>query len=131
MGRIRIARGDTGKVLSNACASTEGWSQPFTVARLKTVTGVSYLQSRQLSVREFEWRGTFRFASRYPNATLDNKNELLMLAYREHVFTLFDLEGFQTSVQVVEVPEPKQVDQIKHYACYEVPLVLLREGFAR
>lgn len=128
---IQIAREDTGKVLSDVCAQWTGWAPTYSVATLRTVTGVRYIQSEEVSVVEHECRAKFRFASRYPRSTLDNRQELLLEAYRQAWFILTDLEGFETRVQIVEPPTSSQVSEIKHFACYEVDVVMLREGFSR
>jgi hypothetical protein len=126
---IRISRKDTGKILSDVCSGWSGWQRPFTMPSLFTVTGVRYLQ--KVGVRRYACTATMRFATRYPNSTLNNLEELIDCAHDLTVLRFRDLEGYTYDVQVVEPPESPRNEEIKHISVYEVPIALERTGFVR
>lgn len=132
MARITIARGDTGRVLCDLCSvKGKGWTQDFTIPNLMTLTGVEYFDELQNSVIRHRFEVVMEFASRFSNATLNNKNALLLLARRSHVFRVSDLEGFATLCRVRQISEQGQIQEIGFYPRYRVTASFAREGFSR
>lgn len=130
-----LKRKDNGKVLSDRCISWSGWNTPGGLARITPLNGGSYLQ--KTSKRVLQCTATFRFASHFPNSSIDNYFEVLDCIEDLEVLRFRDLEGFVNDVQIWQYPgggDPTQTSEWVQQADplhsrYEVPLDLLVPGY--
>lgn len=95
---------DTGEFLSDKVIDWSFWNMPWGKIERTPVSGGSYLQATMAGTLRLQV--TLAFATRYPNATLDNFFRIFELE-RDDPQTLYrfrSLEGFTQDVQIAKSP---------------------------
>lgn len=128
-------------MLSDQCVSWSGWNIPWGMARLTPLSGGAYLQKTTSGV--LQCSATFRFASKYPDSSVDNYFKILELARREPVdgeaflFRFRDQEGWTSDVMIWQSPGGGDASSVSEwaqagsplYTRYEVTLDLMVPGY--
>lgn len=135
-----LARADTSAIITDQITSWTGWAKPRSIVRLTPLAGGAYLQKTSGGV--VQCGITARFASRYPNASIDNLFELYDLFAditdgAGFTFEFEDLEGFTTDVWIWQMAGGTSVDEVEDLlefwhpkeSFYAIPMQLMRTGY--
>lgn len=137
----RLTRKDTGAIISDNVKSWTGWNAPWSMARITPLSGGAYLQKTASGV--LQCQVTFRFATRFPDSTIDNMFKMLELARRDpedgqgFLFRFRDLEGFTRDVQIWQPPGGGDLTSTQDFmefwnplhSYYAVPVDLMVPGY--
>jgi hypothetical protein len=135
-----LAVKDTGVIISDSIISWTGWQKPRGIVRLTPLGGGAYLQKTSGGV--VQCGIVARFASRLPNAHIDNYFDFLDtfadITGGEGVTLEFeDPEGFTTDVWAFEVAGGVTTDTVEDlqefwnplHSFYAIPISLMRTGY--